>query len=76
MLLFRLLGCSQVPWLVIFGVLTLVPQTAVCYYLMLAAWVSGPVLLTSAASIYPGDICNAAVSAVRTSCPGGSIKSV
>jgi hypothetical protein len=29
-----------VPWLVIFGVLTLVPQTAVCYYLMLAAWVS------------------------------------
>jgi hypothetical protein len=32
--------CLQVPWLVIFGVLTLVPQTAVCYYLMLAAWVS------------------------------------
>jgi hypothetical protein len=31
--------CFQVPWLVIFGVLTLVPQTAVCYYLMLAAWV-------------------------------------
>jgi hypothetical protein len=34
------LGSLQVPWLVIFGVLTLVPQTAVCYYLMLAAWVS------------------------------------
>jgi hypothetical protein len=36
-----LLPCSlQVPWLVIFAVLTLVPQTAVCYYLMLAAYVS------------------------------------
>jgi hypothetical protein len=32
--------CLQVPWLVIFAVLTLVPQTAVCYYLMLAAYVS------------------------------------
>eukprot|EP00775_Hariotina_reticulata_P013897 gene13897-biopygen15828 len=30
---------ENVPWLVIFGVLTLVPQTAVCYYLMLAAYV-------------------------------------
>lgn len=29
---------ENVPWLVIFGVLTLVPQTAVCYYLMLAAY--------------------------------------
>lgn len=35
--------CLQVPWLVIFGVLTLVPQTAVCYYLMLAAWVGAAV---------------------------------
>ncbi|KAF6264733.1 hypothetical protein COO60DRAFT_1634098 [Scenedesmus sp. NREL 46B-D3] len=31
---------ENVPWLVIFAVLTLVPQTAVCYYLMLAAYVS------------------------------------
>ncbi|WIA37059.1 hypothetical protein OEZ86_014036 [Tetradesmus obliquus] len=29
---------ENVPWLVIFAVLTLVPQTAVCYYLMLAAY--------------------------------------
>ncbi len=30
----------QVPWLVIFAALTLAPQTAVCYYMMLAQWVS------------------------------------
>eukprot|EP00878_Enallax_costatus_P035329 GHUV01039358.1.p1 GENE.GHUV01039358.1~~GHUV01039358.1.p1 ORF type:complete len:105 (+),score=26.98 GHUV01039358.1:743-1057(+) len=33
---------ENVPWLVIFMVLTLVPHTAVCYYLMLAAYDLGP----------------------------------
>lgn len=30
----------QAPWLVVFGVLTVAPQTVVCYYLMLATRVS------------------------------------
>eukprot|EP00877_Chromochloris_zofingiensis_P002767 jgi/Chrzof1/12491/Cz06g36060.t1 len=29
---------ENVPWLVIFGVLTLAPQTAVCYYLMMVSY--------------------------------------
>ena len=33
-------AASQVPWLVIFGALTLAPQTAVCYYMIIAQWVS------------------------------------
>lgn len=33
----------QVPLLVVFSVLTLAPQTAVCYYLMLGAQLRGPV---------------------------------
>ena len=30
---------ENVPWLVVFAALTLAPQTAVCYYMMLAQWV-------------------------------------
>lgn len=37
----HLLAAPQVPWLVVFSALTLAPQTAVCYYMMLAQWVSG-----------------------------------
>lgn len=40
------------PWLVIFAVLTLVPQTAVCYYLMLAAYVSALRQGTSSAVLF------------------------
>ncbi|KAI8464756.1 MAG: hypothetical protein J3K34DRAFT_474047 [Monoraphidium minutum] len=33
---------ENVPWLVIFMALTLAPQTAVCYYMMLAQWYLTP----------------------------------
>ncbi|GBF91676.1 hypothetical protein Rsub_03980 [Raphidocelis subcapitata] len=33
---------ENVPWLVIFAALTLAPQTAVCYYMMLAQWYLTP----------------------------------
>lgn len=35
----------QVPWLIVFGAVTLIPQTVVCFYMFLAAYVGCPAVV-------------------------------